>query len=256
MRLKLIVAYDGSSFAGWQSQRGGGSIQDALEAAVLSVCGHPARVHGSGRTDAGVHAVGQCCHMDVPDSRMTPENWLHALNTKLPPQVRVMSASRVNKTFHARFSASGKMYRYHVICAPVLPPMDHNRAWLIREDLDLERIRPAAALFVGCHDFSRFSANRGSGVIDPQRTIRRLSVTTRGRSLFFTVVGDGFLYKMVRMIVAALVECGRGVLSPEKIGAMLCGPGQKLTLVAPAGGLTLVKVLYRQRTDLQGSRVV
>lgn len=252
MRLKLIVAYDGSSFAGWQSQRGGGSIQDVLEAAVLSVCGHPVRVHGSGRTDAGVHAIGQCCHIDVADTRMTPENWLHALNTKLPPQVRVMSAKCVDDSFHARFSANGKRYRYHVICAPVLPPMDHNRAWLVREDLDLERIRSTALLFVGCHDFSRFSANRGTGVIDPHRTIRRLLVATRGQSVFFTVEGDGFLYKMVRMIVAALVDCGRGGLHPERIEAMLCGLEQKSTLVAPAGGLTLVKVFYGRRTASRG----
>jgi tRNA pseudouridine38-40 synthase len=158
-----------------------------------------------------------------------------------------MSAKRVDDSFHARFSAKGKMYRYHVICSPVLLPMDHNRAWLVREDLDLERIRSAAPLFVGCHDFSRFSANRGSGVIDPHRTIRRLSVSTRGRSVFFTIVGDGFLYKMVRMIVAALVDCGRGGLQPGKIEAMLCGLEQKCNLVAPAGGLTLVKVLYGRR---------
>ncbi len=244
MRLKLIVAYDGSSFAGWQSQKGGGSIQDALEVAVLRVTGQPVRVHGSGRTDAGVHAVGQCCHIDVASTRMTPENWIHALNTKLPHQIRILSAGIVNDSFHARFSATGKVYRYQVFCGPVLPPMEYSRAWLVREPLDLGRVKMAASLFVGHHDFSGFSANRGGPVIDAHRTIRKISVTTRGRSLFFTVVGDGFLYKMVRMIAAALVACGRGALEPEKIQAILEGSEKKSNQVAPAAGLTLMKVLY------------
>ncbi len=251
MRLKLIVAYDGSTFAGWQSQKCGGSIQDVLEAAVLAVAGQPVRVHGSGRTDAGVHAAGQCCHIDVANTRMTPENWLHALNTKLPSQIRIMSAKAVDDSFHARFTATGKMYRYHVFCGPVLPPGEHNRAWLVREPLDLDRVKLAATRFVGCHDFSGFSANRGGSVTDPHRTIRRLSVTTRGHNLFFTVVGDGFLYKMVRMISAALVECGRGGIEPEKIQAILSGAEKKTNLVAPAGGLTLVKVIYGRRRSHQ-----
>ncbi len=244
MRLKLIVAYDGSSFAGWQSQKGGGSIQDVLETAVLAVTDQPTRVHGAGRTDAGVHALGQCFHIDVTNTRMTPENWIHALNTKLPHQIRIMSAACADDSFHARFSATGKMYRYHVYCGSVLPPMEYNRAWLVREPLNLERIRLAASLFVGLHDFSGFSANRGGKVLDPHRTIRKVTVTTSGRSLFFTMVGDGFLYKMVRMISAALVDCGRGVLEPEKIEAILAGSEKKSNQVAPACGLTLVKVLY------------
>ncbi|MEX1118261.1 MAG: tRNA pseudouridine(38-40) synthase TruA [Terrimicrobiaceae bacterium] len=244
MRLKLIVAYDGSSFAGWQSQRGGGSIQDALEVAVQAVTGGPVRVHGSGRTDAGVHAVGQCCHIDVTNTRMTPDNWIHALNTKLPHQIRILSAESVDDGFHARFSATGKMYRYHVYCGAVLPPMEYQRAWLVREPMDLSRVKQAGSQFVGRHDFAGFSANRGGPVIDSHRTIRKLTVTTRGRSLYFSVVGDGFLYKMVRMIAGALVDCGRGVLEPEKIQAILDGTAKKSNQVAPAGGLTLVKVLY------------
>ena len=254
MRLKFIVAYDGSSFAGWQSQRGGGSIQDALEVAVLAVVGQPVRVHGSGRTDAGVHAAGQCCHIDVAKTRMTPENWIHALNTKLPHQIRILSAGIVDESFHARFSAISKMYRYHVYSGPVLPPMEYQRAWLVREPLDVGRVKRAASLFVGFHDFSGFSANRGGPAIDTHRMIRKVTVTTRGRSLFFTVVGDGFLYKMVRMIAAALVDCGRGTLELEKIQAILGGSEKKSNQVAPAGGLTLVKVSYGPPARQSGER--
>src|ERR1700731_95690 len=124
-RLKLVVAYDGTRFAGWQSQTHGNAVQDHLERALQRVNGASVRVHGAGRTDAGVHALGQCAHVDVTNERLTPSRWIIALNANLPPQVRVLRCQRVTQNFHARYSAVGKVYRYRIWSGPVLPPLDY-----------------------------------------------------------------------------------------------------------------------------------
>jgi tRNA pseudouridine38-40 synthase len=244
MRLKLTVGYHGPAFAGWQSQKGGGSVQDVMEAAVASIAGQPIRVHGAGRTDAGVHAVGQCCHLDVPDTRMTPSNWLMALNSKLPPTLRVLRAAKSSPDFHARFSAKGKIYQYLIYQGPVLPPQEYQRAWLVRGALDVAKMTECARAFLGTHDFRGFSANRGERLADTCRTIQRVRVSKRGPRITFTVQGEGFLYKMVRMMASAVVQCGLGEGTCEDVQACLSGEERRWTRVAPADGLTLVKVLY------------
>lgn len=244
MRLKLVVAYDGSGFSGWQSQRGGVGVQDALEKAVAAIVGNPVRVHGAGRTDAGVHAMAQCCHFDVPESRMTPTNWQNALNASLSPALRVMSAKQVAQDFHARFSARGKIYRYVIYSGKVLPPHDFNRAWLVFQKPDLDLMKAAADRFVGTHDFAGFSANRGYPPASTHRTISKTKVASRGPHIVFSVEGNGFLYKMVRMMTSAVVECGCGEISPGRISEALTNPEHRWSQVAPAHGLFLVKVLY------------
>lgn len=244
MRLKLTVAYDGSGFSGWQSQRGGVGVQDAIEKAVAKISGMPIRVHGAGRTDAGVHALAQCCHLDVPDTRMTPLNWLNALNASLPPGLRVMTSTQGSDSFHARFSARGKIYRYAIYEGSVLPPHEFNRAWHIFQNPDLGRMNAAAGRFVGTHDFAGFSANRGTPVSDTRRIITKAVVTRRGPRFFFTVQGNGFLYKMVRMMTSAVVQCGQGEIEPDRISEALTHPGRRWSQVAPAQGLFLVRVIY------------
>src|SRR5436190_1773432 len=128
MRLKLIIAYDGTPFDGWQSQRNRNTIQDYLEAAFMKITGEKIRVHGPGRTDAGVHALGQCAHVDHPPTNLQPDQWRAALNASLPPQIRVMNCRFVAQTFHARFSAHGKIYRYRILTAPVFSPLEIGRA--------------------------------------------------------------------------------------------------------------------------------
>src|SRR5262245_35805338 len=137
-RLKLIVAYDGTAFAGWQSQVHGNTIQNQLEKAFEQISGQEIRVHGAGRTDAGVHAIGQCAHVDLPDRKLDATRWQLALNGLLPPAIRVLRCRYVGATFHSRFSVRSKVYRYRIWVGPVLPPFEAGRAWLVRGPVDLE----------------------------------------------------------------------------------------------------------------------
>ncbi|MEY2440136.1 MAG: tRNA pseudouridine38-40 synthase, partial [Verrucomicrobiota bacterium] len=200
-RLKLIVAYDGAPFAGWQSQSHGNTVQDHLERAFQKIAGSPVRVHGAGRTDAGVHALGQCAHVDVPNDRLAPARWLAAVNSLLVPQLRIQRCQRVTKDFHARFSATGKVYRYRICSASVLPPLEYGRVWHCLSPLDLNVMRLAAAKFVGRHDFAGFAANRGHAEGDTIRTVHSLVIRRRGCLWTIEFEGDGFLYKMVRLVV-------------------------------------------------------
>jgi len=130
-RLKLTVAYDGAAFAGWQSQAHRNTVQDMLEHAFQKISGTRIRVHGAGRTDAGVHALAQCAHVDLPDRRLSLERWTKALNSTLPPAIRILRCQFMPQNFHARFSATGKLYRYRIWAAPILPPLEFGRAWHI-----------------------------------------------------------------------------------------------------------------------------
>jgi tRNA pseudouridine38-40 synthase len=246
MRLKLVVAYDGGAFSGWQSQRNGSGVQDCLEHAARRIAGSKVVVHGAGRTDAGVHAAGQCCHMDVPGGPPDPAAWLRALNGNLPPSLRVLRAHRAPASFHARFSASGKIYRYRVAVGPVLMPLEAGRAWHVPGLNNLDAVRAAARLFTGRHDFSAFSANRNPAPRSTLREIRKISPARHGEILSLTFEGEGFLYKMVRMLAAAIVRCATGTDPAAALAARLRDGSPRWTHVAPACGLTLVKVLYKR----------
>jgi tRNA pseudouridine38-40 synthase len=246
-RLKLIVAYDGSPFSGWQSQPNGNGVQDHLENAFEQICSQRVRVHGAGRTDAGVHALAQCAHADLPVKRYDAERWRSALNGVLPTTIRVMRCQFVPESFHARFSAKGKIYRYRVWNDDVLPPLENNRAWHVRDPIEYERVVSAAKLFVGRHDFASFAANRGAPVTDTVRTLRKVRVSKSGPLLAFQFEGDGFLYKMVRLMVGTLVQIGRGEISPDEIQSRLAQPAKANTRernVAWPGGLFLIRVRY------------
>jgi tRNA pseudouridine38-40 synthase len=244
-RLKMIVAYDGKGFAGWQSQSHRNTIQDHIERAFERIGGKPIRVHGAGRTDAGVHALAQCAHVDLTDDHFPATRWTQALNALLPPAIRVLRCRYVSKDFHARLSAKEKLYRYRIWSGAVLPPFEYGRAWHIPRPLDLKLLEKAAKCFAGTHDFAAFAANRGK---PENRTVRTIYSVTVRRTGFWVMIdfnGDGFLYKMVRLIVGSLVQCALGKLCIEDVTGRLAsgqlGPGR---FAAPAEGLLLVRVRY------------
>ena len=254
-RLKLIIAYDGTPFAGWQSQSHRNTVQDYLERAVERVTGEAVRVHGAGRTDTGVHALAQCAHVDV--SKFLPaDRWIKALNALLPPAIRVLRCRYVSQDFHARLSAKGKVYRYRIWTAPILPPFEYRRAWHIAQPLDLKILKSAAKHFVGTHDFAAFAANRGKsasrtdssrGEPEPNtiRTINSVSIRQKGPCITIEFDGDGFLYKMVRLMVGALVKCALGKMRIEEITSRLhSGKIGSARFAAPAEGLYFVRLRY------------
>src|SRR5262245_9365560 len=244
-RLKLIVAYDGAPFAGWQSQAHGNTVQDHLERAFHRVAGRAVRIHGAGRTDAGVHALAQCAHVDVSDKFLLPERWVEALNALLPPAIRVLRCRYVSNDFHARLSAKGKIYRYRIWIATILPPFEHRRAWHFARPLDLKILKSAARHFVGTHDFAGFAANRGKPEPSTTRTINSVRVRRKGPPVTIEFDGDGFLYKMVRLMVGALVKCALGKMRVDEITSRLdCGASGTARFAAPAEGLYLVRVRY------------
>jgi tRNA pseudouridine38-40 synthase len=246
-RLKLIVAYDGEPFSGWQSQANGNGIQDHLEKAFLSICGERVRVHGAGRTDAGVHALAQCAHVDLSKRRHEPARWIPALNAVLPATIRILRCSFTSASFHARFSARTKRYRYRIWNAEVLPPLELGRAWHLRTELDAETMQTAAKQLVGRHDFRSFAANRGHPVVDSVRTTFEARVRRAGSLVTIEIEADGFLYKMVRLIVGTLTKVGSGAASSTEIQSRLDSRSESITNTrnaAPAAGLYLVRVRY------------
>jgi tRNA pseudouridine38-40 synthase len=254
-RLKLIIAYDGAPFAGWQSQSHRNTVQDHLERAFERVTGTLVRVHGAGRTDAGVHALAQCAHVDVPKFLPT-DRWIKALNALLPSAIRVLRCRYVSQDFHARLSAKGKIYRYRISTAPTLSPFEYRRAWHITQPLDLNNLKSAAKHFVGTHDFAAFAANRGksasrtdSSCGDPEpstiRTINSVRIREKDPCVTIEFDGNGFLYKMVRLMVGALVKCALGKMHIDEITSRLrSGSHGSARLAAPAEGLYLVRVRY------------
>lgn len=246
-RLKLILAYDGSAFTGWQSQKDGRAVQDVLEAALEKVTGTKLRVTGAGRTDAGVHALAQIAHVDLPAGSLPTTKWPAALNASLPPTLRVLRAASVGEKFHARYSARGKTYRYRLWNADVLPPHEFGRAWHVARPIDFALMEEEAGAFVGSHDFASFAANRGQPVADTRRTIQSVRSRKRGPLITLEFTGDGFLYRMVRLMVGALVRAGSRQAGRGEIAQRLRHPGKTAPgarFVAPAAGLTLVRVRY------------
>lgn len=243
-RFKCVCAYDGTDFKGWQSQLGGGTIQDFIEARLGEIFKAKIRIHGSGRTDAGVHAKAQIFHFDAP--------WAHgvselqkALLHGLPSGIQISKVSLAKPDFHARYSAKGKRYAYNIYEGYAPPYESRYFLSLGRRKLDLEKMRKAAQMLLGTHDFTAFSANRGHDRDNPVKTIHKLEISKRGRKIKILTEGSGYLYKMVRIISGALMEVGFGKLEPSDIEAIL--EARKRTnkfSTAPAKGLFLEKVFY------------
>jgi tRNA pseudouridine38-40 synthase len=241
--LKITLAYDGTRFVGWQRQAQGESIQGLLEDAFAQFEGAPVTVYGAGRTDAGVHAVGQ-----VASARVGFEHDVRtltrALNAHLPPDVRIVSVEDAEDGFHARFNASGKTYRYQIRNTAVADPFDRAYVWHLPEPLSLAAMTSAAGLLVGTHDFSAFRSV-GSAISSTVRTVTRSEWRNNAGLLTYEISGDGFLRHMVRAIVGTLVEIGRGWRQPQEISALLTGAARAdAGATAPALGLFLVSVDY------------
>jgi tRNA pseudouridine38-40 synthase len=253
-RLKLTLAYDGRPWKGWQSQVAGETVQDQLEATLRDLTGNPASVHGSGRTDAGAHARGQVAHVDVPDTmQLRPDAWVRALNVRLPHSIRILIVEEVPPEFHARFSATGKIYEYRIWRAAVLSPFEDGRAWHLYGSLDMNLLREGTTLLCGTHNFARLSANRGDITEEERRengegltrTISRIDVHEEGDVLRLVFEGDGFLYKMVRMMVGSLIHAARGREPLSWLRDLAQNPaGKKTNQTAPADGLYLTRVIY------------
>lgn len=256
-RLKLTLAYDGRPWKGWQTLPGGQTVQDQLVAAMLKVCGEAVSIQGSGRTDAGVHALAQVAHADVPaTARLHPEEWITALNACLPLSIRVTEVINADPGFHARFDASGKTYRYRIWRHAVMSPFEVGRAWHVYGPLHMDLLHEATHRLLGTHDFTRLSAYRGvantRAVAEPgaaRRTLTRVQPQLSGDAgelLEIEFDGDGFLYKMVRLIVGSLMQVARGRESLDWFTDLLNEPaGQpKSHHAAPADGLYLVRVGY------------
>jgi tRNA pseudouridine38-40 synthase len=243
--LKLTVAYDGTRFVGWQRQAEGESIQGLLEQALSRFEGAPVTVHGAGRTDAGVHALGQVASAEVTCGHDAAS--IHrGLNASLPPDVRVAAVEDAPAGFHARFSARNKTYRYVLDNAGIASPFDRAFSWHVPERLDAAAMREAASMLIGSHDFAVFQS-AGSETSGTVRTITRSEVTTSQHDIVtaYEVSGDGFLRHMVRAIVGTLVEIGRGWRAPGSMAALLDGGNRSHAgPTAPAHGLFLVRVDY------------
>lgn len=246
MRWKCVCAYDGAAFQGWQSQANGLAVQDEIERALADLLRQPIRIHGSGRTDSGVHALGQVFHFDA-DWGHGSKALVAALTTRLPTSLLIRSAAPVSADFHARFSATGKRYHYRILVG-VAGPHETATCLSLPGPLDLDRMKAGAAHLLGRHDFAPFGASNGDLIEDTVKDLRMARVSRRGPRIRITLEAGGFLYHMARSIVGALIKVGLGRLDPDVIGQVLAS-GRRIPLIetAPAKGLFLERVRYRTR---------
>ncbi|MBR2661039.1 MAG: tRNA pseudouridine(38-40) synthase TruA [Clostridia bacterium] len=242
-RILLTVEYDGTAYAGWQRQINGLAVQQVLEEALSSACGHPVSVTGASRTDAGVHALDQKVHFDT-DCPIPPDKYPFVLNTMLPPDIRVLEGREVPESFHARFLTSGKIYTYRIWNARHGSAMRRNTHWHIPVPLDEKPVREALLTLPGSHDFAAFQAAGGTAKTTV-RTLRSAELSVSGNEWTLTVSGDAFLYNMVRIIAGTVAEIGLGRLCPDAFTRAFDTLDRlALGMTAPAHGLELTKVFY------------
>lgn len=245
-RYKLILEYDGSAFVGWQRQMNGPSVQAAVEAAIGCFVGHPVTVIGAGRTDAGVHAAGQVAHVDL--DRSWPAATIRAAtNFHLKPAaVAVLAAAEADSAFHARFSASARVYCYRILNRAPPPVLERGRVWWLPKPLNADAMAAAARLLVGRHDFSAFRAALCQAR-SPVKTLDALEVICVGDEIRLEARARSFLHNQVRIIAGTLREVGAGRAAPERVAAALASGRRDLAgPTAPAAGLCLIEVRYPQ----------
>jgi tRNA pseudouridine38-40 synthase len=249
---KLTIAYDGTDFHGWQGQPNKSTIQGEIASVLSRLTQERVFLHGAGRTDAGVHALGQVASFKTL-SGLAAEEFQRALNALLPPTIRVVGAEEVGPTFHARYSARGKTYRYRIYRGKVVPPAIWRYVLHYPFPLDEEAMRDAAGRFAGVHDFASFAASTGSEDDDQERSTERevfsaaLARSADGGELVFTVSGRSFLRYMVRKMVGSLLEIGRGKLAPADIERLFeLKDRSKSGPTAPPQGLVMVEVKHEE----------
>ena len=243
-RYRLTLEYDGGPFAGFQAQAELPTVQGEIERAIEAFCGERVRIHAAGRTDTGVHAIGQVIHVDLMRDHL-PRTVMNALNAHLvPTPISVTAAEAVGEEFHARFSAIGRRYEYRILNRRAPPALERGRVWFVKSPLDAEAMSAAARNLVGQHDFTTFR-DSACQAKSPVKTLDVAEVARVGEEVRLTFAARSFLHRQVRSMVGSLAEVGRGRWTPEDLAAAraarsrdACGP------VAPAEGLCLVKVEY------------
>ncbi|WP_434793809.1 tRNA pseudouridine synthase A [Terrisporobacter petrolearius] len=240
--LKLTIQYDGTKYCGWQKQPNSSGIQGTIEYAIYEITKEKVNIIGSGRTDAGVHALGQVANLktnsNIPAARI-PD----ALNAKLPKDISIIDCQEVSDDFHSRYSATGKIYRYLIYNKPYRSPLYKDISYHVRYDLDIEKMRVEAQSLLGTHEFKGFMSS-GSSVKDTVRTIHNISIEESGDLIVLEMEGNGFLYNMVRIIVGTLVDIGRGRIDKPLEEIIASQDRGEAGHTAPAHGLFLKKVHY------------
>lgn len=242
--IKLIVEYDGANYVGWQHQKNGISIQETLQKAIEKVVNEKIMLNGSGRTDSGVHALGQVANFKTK-STIPVKKLVLAINYYLPKDIVVKSIKKVPMKFHSRYSAKSKVYRYTFLNSNVGTALDRNFCFTYNVNLNIEKMRKASKLIIGTHDFNVFKSKSNSNVENTIRTIMVLNIKKKGKYIIFTIEGNGFLYKMVRSIVGTLLEVGKGKMTIKEFKSIFKSKTRSLAGdTVPAKGLCLMKVKY------------
>ena len=247
--IKCILAYDGTDFLGWQLQRSGRTVQGVMQEGLARMHGHPVHVLAAGRTDSGVHATGQVANFHSTIDSIAPERFRDAVNAWLPRDVRVLASTEVSPRFHARKSASLRVYRYYIARGPVLLPHLRNYRHWVRRDLDIPQLNGMAAALVGEHDFTCFSAE-GDSNFSKVRRVETSAFHAGGDTLIYTVAAKSFLWKMVRTIIGSVL-----MLEEQGLGArelrVIMDAGQRSNAggTAPAHGLFLERVVYDSEAE-------
>jgi tRNA pseudouridine38-40 synthase len=242
-RYRIDIAYDGTAYGGWQIQPNCCTVQQKIQEALYTLTGQESIVHGSGRTDRGVHASGQVAHFDLSDPRI--QNLRRALNALLPADIRILKLVKTCDDFHARLSARGKEYRYFIWNGEILPPFIRHFRTHVPPELKVEDMRTAASMLEGVHNFKSFAANPDRPVQSFVRQIDRIEIKKRGNEVVIAVEGNGFLYKMVRSIAGHLIRVGQGKLNPDSTERILARMQRTAEVeTAPSQGLFLWRVLY------------
>ena len=241
--IKLLISYKGTRYAGWQIQKNAVTVEGTVKAAIRNVTGEVVTVYGAGRTDAGVHAIGQTANF-FTRSTIPAERFMPALNANLPADIRVVQSEQVSETFHSRFFAKGKIYSYRIDTGEVYDPLFCDMAWHLRYPINIDKMIEASQCLIGKHDFRCFMAS-GSAVKDTVRTLHAIDIEKEGRFIILTFRGDGFLYHMVRIIVGTLCEIGMGMRDVDDMPSILVSRNRlNAGKTAPAKGLVMEKVIY------------
>lgn len=244
MRYKLTIAYDGTNYCGWQVQENGLSIQSLIQKALQTALRHPLDLSGSGRTDSGVHASGQTAHFDT-DTTVALEKLRNSLNALLPPDIRILEIDPVAPDFHARYSAKGKIYHYHLHLNPISDPFTKLYRHQVFGLFDLDKLKSAIPYFLGTHDFISFANVKEAPQTDTIRTLKRIDVIEQNNGLRLEFEGEGFLYKMVRNITGTLLEVAAGKIAPSAIPTIIAARDRrKAGCAAPPHALFLTQVIY------------
>lgn len=243
MNVKIVIEYDGTRYSGWQRQKNAPTIQEALETSICAITGEKVNIIGSGRTDAGVHALGQVANFKT-NTKIPIQKLPHAINSKLPKDIVVKDAEIVTKSFHSRFSAKSKIYVYTIYNAPFPSPIYRKHSLFVSSKLDVELMAKAGHSLVGVHDFSAFKAS-GSPVKSTTRHIMRIEVSKTGAFIKILMEANGFLYNMVRIIAGTLLEVGMGKIEAEEMTSILLSRDrERAGKTLPPHGLYLSKVIY------------